>query len=236
MRDFDKADFQSIWKTGIWLSQACVHFASEDQRAQHQRLWDQSALQAFETGYKKVAPNAQSVLDLITSGMNDMQPLILSRQKLATLLQEQLLELLRDGTLIGFGFEGTRTLQSVPAPIPSEVWDGQTNFVRNSIHYQSIELLDVRVCHPNWLPQKHDIAGYSGRRSGRPSMESELKECFEELRSNGKLDHAVPMASHYPQIRMWLSERYPEKFSSRRQLSDEGIRKYFSPYFKSLKG
>jgi hypothetical protein len=235
MPKLSPSENSAVWKRSIWLIRAPLHFANHSQKEKHAQLHNQSAIKAFSEGLSKSDPSKLNMMEIFQAGIAGAGPLIQDRHSLLSEIQNQLLEWLKTSALQGYGFEGVRTLQSIPVALPSNLWAGFVSFDSNSLKYQSLEFNDIRVAHPSWISALLETTPELSKGTGRPSLERDLLNCFNALASEGAIDLKCTMSSHYPIIRKQLFKDFPEKYSVSRPLSDEGIRKYFSPFFQSLK-
>lgn len=154
--------------------------------------------------------------------------------KLHNLLEGQVKAKLLSGDLIAVGFAVPRKPADLPNFVPRDVWQNfhQVDWIHDKLKGSGLEFLSVKLV-PKILASRDPDR--TSRRMGRPSVKREVFEAFQAMLEIGEVDVSASMSSHYPRIRTWLCEKYPEHEARFSTLTDEAIRRVISPEFRSLK-
>ena len=226
-----------LWRASYPLSNAWLAFASAEDQAKWRELRETSAIKAYEAGAKAVSESDADPAVKFMHLLSGPSKIFEERKTHQEKLQQGVLKLIESGHLHGFGFEPPRTLDAVPAAIPKRAWFGRINWEKNTLTFESIELIEVRLITNrirNEILERSHVDNTPARAPGRPGIKRAVEDAFETLHKAGQIDTGRSMKSHFPAVRHWLDINRPDLSTSAAMLTDEGIRAHFSPRFKEL--
>lgn len=116
-------------------------------------------------------------------------------EQLTRTLKERILKAVETGYLKACGFAVPRKPSDVPIEVPTDLWSGRVKWEDNSIYGHGMRMEAVRVFPFRWLEPEE------GKRPGRPSRVDEIRQCYEELKANGKIDFSRPNKAIAQQVR-----------------------------------
>lgn len=235
MTDPNEEQLRSIWSQGHWLARCDRAFSSKSQTEVWEELNNISAMELFQNELADQDNGEQSWLEAFSKALKPASVIITQRANLNSEVRKDVLSYLNSQQLVGIGFETPRRLDDTPKLLPSEVWGGFVNWEGSSLKYQSLSFVDIRIVAPAWIAKI--LSGYISieKTLGRPSVASDLESCFQALMAAQRFDLNGSMKSNYVTIRGWLTENLSPEGAKEYKISDEAIRKYFSPYFNALK-
>lgn len=231
----EKSILMQHWMQGQSLGAALNQTAQPKERTaigRHEPNFLMGMLKLYAEVHTAALENKTTKLD----AMPDVQARQRAEDELFAAAVTRLFERVRSHEAIAIGFEPNRRAESPPHIIPMEYLRGNIDWKQNTVRHGSLLFIDVRIADVTVSKSSLSHIKHAGKKPlGRPSVEHDLTTCFGVLNSGGQIDTKASMASHYPKIRSWLEEQHPNKYGKSQPLSDEGIRKYFSIYFKELK-
>lgn len=239
---------QPYWEEGTPLNEAPLRYASDELYAR----WEQvSAEFTSEDAQKTLGtePATSSWLETIAHAASSFEEFQAPQNDVKALLEQTLLNGLYHGKFTAFAFEPPRKVASAPFKIPPYFWQGSVSWGNSELRYQGLHFVEVRVVRHDFEP----LAILFGEREagpesipkpvpertnalpGRPSIKSLVTDAFQALSAGNRIDCTASALSHYPLIRHWIKTNCADAGSKAENLSNEGIRAYFSPLFKELK-
>lgn len=183
-----------LWQDGQPLKEACLAFC------------DTHIVKSYHA--KLVTPKNLQPMQFYS--------LTLERQTAEDKLKANLAEKITRGEFIGLGFVPPVSLQDYPTIIPPHVWVAKNMHYINSllygdnIHYESVRIIKKgeleKALQPNEiildvLPQ-HETRG-------RPSVEKQLFEIYENLKKRGKIDFTKNLKAHLEIIQNAFAQAFP---------------------------
>lgn len=238
MVEFTEEQLKRLHKSGATLSKARLFYAHPDLKSQWEELEQKSAIEAFQTGIEEADAKDGDATARITHAFSRSQAILVPRSRLEKRLKSDILSYISNGHLHGFGFEPSRRFDSVPVPIPKRAWSGRIDWENNTLTFESIRLVEVRLTTNrirNEVLERGQVDSAPARTPGRPSIRQAVENAFDALHKAGKIDTGKSMKSHFPAVRHWLNLNRPDLPTPAAKLTDEGIRAHFSPKFKGLK-
>lgn len=235
MRLHDEELRLALWKKGLNLSAASYRFAHSDLRAELNQLRsvkvEKSPIKPLREG--ESWPEA---LLAVTEHLKPYADKLAAELDASRRLQDYLLRLIGGGHVLALGYALPRRPEDYPAWIPLDVWPGKIGWPESSVKGNGLEFVAVRVvtnrtaqgllssCDQGLLP--------AVKKTGRPSLKARIIEAYDALKGAGQIDFKSPMGHAFPQLRAWLSERYPDNAGQFANMADETIRKHVSNLFK----
>lgn len=235
MTDLSVEQLQSIWSQGHWLARCDRAFSSKSQTERWKELDSISAIKIFQKEYADQNSSDVGWADAIFKALEPANAINIRRSDLTSEVRKNVLNYLKSKQLVAIGFEPPRKLDDVPKFLPLEVWNGTVNWDESSLKYQSLSFVDIRIVAPAWIDKTLSENVSIEKSRGRPSVASDLETCFRSLAVEQKFDFNGSMKSNFPTIRDWLNEHLSADGAEEYKISNEAIRKYFSPYFNKLK-
>jgi len=151
--------------------------------------------------------------------------------------EDDVLRKLRAGQLSAFGFEPPRRTTTPAVRVPAEAWHGFVRWDRGTVEYRGLRFVEVGVMPASWEPVllrrwTDAVAPAAPVPSRGPKgAQRQIAEAYDALRAADRIRFGDSMRSHFPQIRQWLSVRYPDLAVTDDKPSDESIRKAIKPLF-----
>lgn len=239
MTNHSEATLQKIWANGISMSRSWFAFAPAELKEKWNAAQNKSAMTAFEQGVEEAKMKDRPLAEIFMSGIVGSQEVMTERDKVRESLQTNIANHIKFGRLVSYGFEPPRSLSSVPAAIPPDVWKGHLDWVGSSLSGQSLKFIEVRLISPQKRDQLVDstllTAEMDKRQVGRPSIKLHVEQAFAALEKFGRIDVEQSAKAHFPLVREHMRKAHPEQYPENYKLGDEGIRSHFSPLFKRLK-
>lgn len=224
------------WDRGVKLSEALEMFSSDE-------LWRE-----FETLHEKLFPEIPADLrpepikwepqpQLAVSPTAELPKYLELRKKVET----EIIGFLRTGKLLGVGFLKPNFRGAEPRWISANDWnDGcKISWDNSGLYTKDKDFTDVRVVRPK-VPisisdasdmQAIQLAPFPGRnRSGRPSLASEIKTAYEELKSEDKLDFGS-LRANLSAIQFRVNKRIGADPASTKDLRYNAVRKAIGEEF-----
>lgn len=234
-------DTLKIWKAGVDLEQAILHFCDEATKERyftlHQKRLNESQQQAEKASKDgSFIDNTLALLNLLAPTQGAGAEFKLYREK----LQRLVIEDAEDCVIIGYGYALPRNPTDKPIEIPSDVWSGKVDWQKSILIGSSLSFESVRVIHeedlaeiltPRPLNNTHAALQPTIKKAGRPSLKRFINEAFEELKMQGQINVSRPQKIYYDMIRSHLASKHPERAAQFRDMADETIRQTITDYF-----
>lgn len=227
----------ALHNAGVALPRAWLTYAHPDLKAKWQGLQEQSVIDVLNTDAKAAAAIEGDLVAKLSQSFARSQALLRERGDLEQRLKSNILGYIAKGNLIGFGYELPRSLTSVPVRIPKEAWGGTCDWHKAMLRFRGLEFVDVRLVTKrirNEILERGVVDTTPTSPAGRPGVASAIEAAFHALNESGKIDPNASQSSHYPALRGWLEQYYPDLPVPPATLSEKTIYKYFSPLFKGL--
>jgi hypothetical protein len=234
-----------FWNKGKNLHQAPHFFASSTLlNAYNDAPAEVSLLKTLSKETKSLEDiPGEGVFDRMQRAYNLALPQISKndeRRDIFSKMQIDLVRNLRNGQFIGVGYCEPRKPTDFPALIPRDIWDDQFNvdWKQSKVAGNGLSFLSVKILPSDNLPQQYDaepINHKPPKKVGRPSVKQKIWDAYEILRDEDSIDFNKPQTHMYPQIREWLTKRFPKDIDRLGNLSDETIRLTLSDQFKANK-
>ena len=231
--------FDKYWNHGVPMTSSWLKFAHADGKARWNKAQEPSALDVLARD-AKIAGQSDAPLDRkVMSAFAGMQAILAERTEIEMQLKADIVRYVRAEKLLVYGFEAPRSMTANAVEIPTSAWSGRLDWSKSKITHQSLTFVEIRLIAPSWRDQLLGLNTQSGplsaARAGRPSIATDVRKAFEELKRNGEIDILKSAKWHFRLIRDQMRRASPDEYPPERKLSDEGIRRYFSSLFKDLK-
>lgn len=137
--------------------------------------------------------------------ITDERDILIGRAK------NEILKNIRAGTLISYGFEHPRRLDSEAVELPSDLWRGDLDWKSGTIKTSGLHLIEVRLIDAKsvhkikseWATQH--VSPQKSVSLGRPTVRDEIELAFNTLVSADQINVSASAKSHFPLIREWLA-------------------------------
>ncbi|WP_424177139.1 hypothetical protein [Yoonia sp. TsM2_T14_4] len=239
MTIYSEATLQKIWANGIPMSRAWYAYAHADLKEKWNAAQNKSAMTAFEKGVEEAKMKDRPLSEVFMSGIVGSREILTEREKVRKSLQTNIINHVKLGRLLSFGFEPPRSLSSVPVAIPPDVWKGHVDWTASSLSGQSLQFIEVRLISPEGQDRLVEEALLSvemeRRQAGRPSIKLDVQKAFSALEKLGGIDVERSAKAHFPLIRQHMRTTNPDRYPESYKLGDEGIRSHFTPLFNELR-
>jgi hypothetical protein len=225
------------WETAVPFNKAAYRFGSAKLRAEYVAARNLSAMKNFEQKALEMRDTGKNILDNLSAAMAGPQAIFAARQKATDALNAQLLQALRAGDLIAYGFEAPRGLDDRPRLLSPDLWKSVNLPKGTELREKGLHLIELRVATRAAKRESQGLPATSPGHSqppGRPGVAPDIRAAFEALHAQGKIDAARPARSHFAMVRDWLIEHRPNMATSPKHIKDETIRRHFSPLFNAL--
>jgi hypothetical protein len=166
-------------------------------------------------------------------------------QELQKNIEIEIIGLLRTGGLLGVGFLKPKFRGAEPRWIPANDWndDCKISWENSGLYSKDKDYADVHVVRPKVpisISAASDmlaiqLAPSPGRnRSGRPSLASEIKAAYEELKSEDKIDFGS-IGANVAAIKSRVCSRFGLDPASTKSLKYDAVRKVITADFRKDK-
>ncbi len=227
-----------LWRASYPLSQAWLTFSEPHDQQRWKALIETSAMDALSEGAKAVSETEADLSTKLTQAFAGTQKILNERTAHQTELRQAVVRFIEGGHLHGFGFELPRTLNALPAVIPKRAWSGRIGWENNTLTFESIQLVEVRLTTNrirNELLERGNVDKTPVRPQGRPTVRHAVEAAFYALNEAGRVDPTASQMSHYPLVKEWLELNRPDLKVPPARMSPKTINKYFSPLFNALR-
>lgn len=245
MSALDAVDTMAVWTRGILLADAADYFAkhiflAKDDEPRHSqsltRIIDRNIAEHIERPDLKEA--FVTVIDAVDAAAREFSSGLRAR----TQATEYVLQALRTGRLIAFGYLSPRNPALPPQQIPPDLFHSRhienwrECWQKSVIRAADLEFVSVRVVRPNWIAKtsapkqlpKPESVIEPRRRPGRPSSEDAIIKAIRSLFAEGKLPASNLRKENIALIRERVRALYPSLFPGDKGLADETIAKYLA--------
>lgn len=234
-----------LWNNGHFLSRCYRAFASPSQRKRQEESDQVSAMKILSDEMKKPERKNEDWSTAFFNSMTKPQQILQERTELSKSIEAVVLSHLKSGQLIGCGFEPPRMKRSFPVVLDPSHWFEFVGWSDCKVRIQSLNFVDIRVLTSRGALQLLDIANPiaskvlpdppSKRPVGRPTVRTDIDDCFDALNSLGKIDVNCDVPSHIPMVRQWLTEHRPLMKPSALKVKDQTLKLHFSNKFNTLR-
>lgn len=224
-----------LWQKGLELGRAAYRFAHPSLRAGYDELRS-TKVEATELPSLPDDAHWLVVLDAVFKNLKPFADISAARADANQQLQNYLLRLIGGGHVLTFGYALPRRPEDYPVLLPKDVWSGKIGWSESLVKGNGLEFVAVRVVvsrtAQDLLEANEQRQLPAPKKTGRPSLKADIIEAYQALRDAGRIDFKNPMRHLFPQIRVWLSEEYPDNAGQFRNMAGETIRKQVSDLFK----
>lgn len=226
-----------LHKSGAAMSRSWLVFAHPELKTQWNALQQQSATDAVARNAKEAAEIEGDLFAKLTHALSGAQTIIAARAALEKQLKSNIISYIEQGYLFAFGYELPRTLSSIPQSIPNEAWAGKCNWSENTLSFKGLQFVDVRLTTRdirNTILDRGVVDKTPTNSAGRRGVGSAIKAAFKELNKAGEINPQKSMSSHFPKIREFLEQKYPDLPVPPAQLSEKTLYRHLSIFFNDL--
>ncbi|KJS38252.1 MAG: hypothetical protein VR70_10480 [Rhodospirillaceae bacterium BRH_c57] len=226
------------WRHGTYLRTAFLKFAPPDLTEMHRHAHEVSIMKALEDATQNVdaLPSWEGLAK--TVGGKSGAQLEASRA-----CKEATLRYMKSGRLVGWGFEPPRLVGKPPIRLPIEAWHGFINWENNSVEFQGVKFVEVRIIVDGWQEKlsarwvAQNAPPRAKTRRGPENTKSLCVEAFNALNDAAQIDFQKSLRSQTDLIRTWLIAHHPDQGFSKTvpRPSDETIRKAIRHLFDEAK-
>ena len=213
-------------------------FASRERIARLRAMPQKLMLGALSENVEKLTANSQghpagkdpmTKMELFQRAFELTKAEINPRLQLELLCESEVVDHIRKGRLLAYGFEVPRRLASLPAEIPLDVLVNLTSLSSGKVQHGSLRIEEIRVLTPKrrdqiiqeWQEVYAPLPPKKPR--GRPSTQRDIADAYEALRDGGQIDPAQPQNSMHSPIRRWLMTHRRERGYSETKPSKTSI-------------
>ncbi|SFS22256.1 hypothetical protein [Yoonia litorea] len=229
----------TIWEQATRLSRAPLLFTPKELKEAYDEADKISAIETFSDGAERIGQDGTPPTEGFKKLLMNVSSITSEKAKARENLRTYVRQRLRQGELIGYGFEPPRRMDSQPFEIPRNCWHGRIDWVAATLNGEGLEFIEVRLIAS--LKREQLIATLSqldlqqAKTVGRPKIGPHIEAAFKSLHQANKIDVSASAKSHFPMVQLQLRKMYPDIYPPERMLSNEGIRAHFSPLFNELK-
>lgn len=213
---------KSAWESGVTLSKAIELFSDEGRFNEYMQLEQLNSIKLEIGGPQKI--NLKPILPV----REEFEAMAVRHIALPGLLQEDVLKRLKDGSLVGFGFQLPRVRNDAAILINHTDWDtGSVNWANSYLFSNGREFEEVRVVESRTTPTAIQTAGEyqeTAKQPGRPPLTGEIRDAIRRLRDNGQFIDK-PLKANYENVRNVIRQNNCHIDASDRGPSDETIRR-----------
>lgn len=224
-----------LWKKGLDLGRAAYRFAHPSLRAGYDELRS-TKVEASELSPLPDGAHWLVALDAVFKHLKPYADISAARADAKRQLQDYLLRLIGGGHVLVLGYALPRQPEDYPVLIPIDVWRGKIGWAESLVKGNGLEFVAVRVVvsrtAQGLLEANEQRQLPAPKKTGRPSLKADIMEAYEALRDTREIDFGNPMSRLFPQVRTWLSEKYPDNAGQFRKMASETIRRQVSDLFK----
>jgi hypothetical protein len=227
-----------LWNSGMYLSRAPYAFASKSEKEEHKRLHSVSASELMAKAAEETAASGLTSWEVVNAMMGASNPILSARMEWSNRMRAFVLQHLITGSLIAYGFEPPRRMDSVPFHIPAAYWRGRIQWKDSKLTVQGLEFEQIRLV---TLKARDQVLGVDAnfqsvtKKTGRPGYKDEIIRAFEALNAIGKIDTQSSLQAHYKKVSDWIELNVPEGERPTKPLSDNTLQRHLSPLFNELK-
>lgn len=174
-----------------------------------------------------------SGIEAIVKSMGAALPAYKEKWDTIHALNKYFMDEFRSGNLRCFAFEAPRTLASVSVEILPGFWKAPPDWDKGEYKVDSLHFIEIRVLQRSSAEQL--VYELELAVKGRPTISHYVEAAFNDLQTNGRIETKSSARSHFPMVRAWIANNFKHASIDAGKLSDEGIRRHFSPLFKELK-
>lgn len=222
-----------LWQSAIPIQKAQLKFAPKDLAKRYAETADVTLIGEMSKHVSSLAGKPMSGMEALITTMESAQPAYKEKWATVHALNDFFMDEFRSGRLRCFAFEKPRSISALPVEMAPEHWTALPNwetgeFKANGLHLVELRVFQTTATQPTIYKAEQLVPG-------RPSISKHVTSAFNFLRAEGEIDLKRSAKSHYPMVRTWIAANASGANVEAKELSDEGIRRHFSPLFKALK-
>jgi hypothetical protein len=227
-----------LWNRGIHLRRAPYAYAPKSDKEEHKRLYSVSAIELTTKAADDTAASGLTGWEAVNAILSASNPILSARTELRNRMRAFVLHHLITGSLIAYGFEPPRRMDSMPFHIPAAYWRGRIQWEDSKLTAQGLEFEQIRLI---TLKARDQVLGVDAnfqsvtKKAGRPGYRDQIIRAFETLNAIGKIDTQSSLQAHYKKVRDWIELNVPEGERPTNPLSDNTLQRHLSPLFNELK-
>ncbi|ATG44238.1 hypothetical protein PhaeoP18_02294 [Phaeobacter piscinae] len=228
----------ALWQRGVRLNQAPYSFAPKADKEEHQRLHKVSAIDAMAASVDNLKAEGRYGPSALQEILEGPQKILSARAEWDDRMRKFIVYHLKQGNLFGYGFEPPRRMDSQPVEIPASYWNGRIQWDKADLSSQGLKLIEIRVVSRQLRDTVLNVSNEDRTAppaAGRPTVGPAIKAAFTALQEAGEIDVDASQQSHYPKVRAWLKQNFPNLSVPAEEISDKTIQKHFSHYFNALR-
>lgn len=171
------------------------------------------------------------------------------RNRLVDLGKRELLKAMAAGDIRAFAFEAPRKRADCPVELMADDFSGSAHFrwdtgeLRSQgLHFLETRFISVKRIDDLLLKEMEAMGNRSllsepgpKKQPGRPTMRPHIEAAFRALLADGQIDFTASKIHHFPLVRHWINDNYPDFGVSDAFPNNETIRRYFGPLFDKAK-
>lgn len=238
LNDLPEGARKALWDAGVPLSKAWEAFAHPNLKAAWTEALGRSAITAMVEAAETDKEADGSIAEKLGRAFAGAQPILAERSALEARMKGDLLRYIAHGNLHVLGYEPPRRIGDAPVLIPAELWKGRCDWDRNKLSANSLEIIEVRLLTNGMrdtILDREPPREAPVKAVGRPGVGGDIEAAFDALRAAGEIDVTRSAKSHFGAVRKWLHLNRPNLGIPAADISDETVRRHFSPHFNALK-
>ncbi|MBR9653556.1 hypothetical protein [Thalassovita aquimarina] len=231
---------EELWNAGIYLSQADRSFAPENLRKAWEEASKKSALHAMQDKMEELKETQVDFTKKLEAMLGAVNEVSRPKDDILKKMRELVVNWLKRGDLVAYGFEKPRRMASIPYELPAQLWHGRIDWFDSSLSSQSLELVQIRVLSKAMidkvttaaLPNSETLAEPVQPAIGRPTIQPQIKAAYLSVASSEKLDKTMSLKTVAEHVRLQLAQDNPDLQVTENKPSYETIRRVISPLWK----
>lgn len=216
-----------LWNRALLLSHALTEFAPP---ALLEALANAPAPDLGKSLTPPAGLDTLEMLKAVVGNLDAHNAAMQRRQDAQTAIEHAVFARYRSGELLLIGFEGKRTIQSVPVRIPRDLLGYLPDWNTGTYMREGLSLTQLRMIERPKEDSQDVIEEPRG--PGRPGLAKYVRNAFEEMVQSGKINAKASMKSQLPELRRLMREA---GCADAERTSYEGIREHLSPLFREFK-
>ncbi|MCC3305533.1 hypothetical protein [Sneathiella sp. HT1-7] len=225
-------DNWEVWKKGIPLEKAHIHFGDREKVEAFNRYRNQTTMMDVITRIEANADRGLEGFDILKGVVNPDAERRKKTDNLNRQLKTEFLQNIKAGLLFAYGFSVPRRADETPQAVPDDLWDVYPYSSGNVLKSKSLKMESIRVLHLNSLRGTDAVPP---KTAGRPTRQEHIIEAFETLADQGLIDFSRSASECYELVRLWVLKNYPDPENSDSGLSVKAMEKHVNPMFKRYK-
>lgn len=237
-------DVQFVWEKSSSLVRARQiygkHYFGDNWSEAESDAKSRHPYQAFQEAAENAQEQGIGFMEALNIGLGKTAEVTKPFEGMCRQVEAKIRQNAQSGILIATAYDHNRQLTSLPVFVPKDMWNGHVDWNSNTIKKGKLKAVEARLipasllAQPKKTPKAHDALP-EAKKSGRPGFEDVIKSAIMNLHEAGKIDLTKSRSWHFALIKNELECPNYQLEKNPQDISNETIRKYFSPFFNKLK-